>query len=198
MPIDDQYQYALGADRARYQKMREEDLARQQQEQQQEEIEKNKMSWFIFIPCITLSILADITELITLGTIGWFLGLIIDIILLIVLGLSRSGRKQFKKWVIAIAAEKIPVVAFLPFRTLFLIWSFIASRPKMLAVVQKGLAIASKVPSPISAELKGVSAAVDIGAQLQRTKTAGTSFDERTSALTSAYKSFREASKKAV
>ena len=151
MPPDDQYYYDLAYERAQYDRLMQAELARQQQEQQQEEIEKNKMSWFVFMPCIALSILADVVEIFTVGTLGWLLGIFVDIILLLVLGLSRSGRKQFKKWLVALGLESIPFVAFLPFRTLSIIWAFVSSRPKLMAIVQKGLAVASKIPSPISA-----------------------------------------------
>jgi len=160
-----QYQYALEEDRAR-QRLRVEELERQQ-EQQREELEKNKISWFTFIPCLILSIMADIVEAGTVGTVGWLFGIFVDIILLFVLGLSRSGRKQFKKWLTAIGLEKIPIVDAIPFRTFFLVWSFISSRPKTLKIVQKGLAIASKVPSPIAPELKTASRAVNIGVGAQ-------------------------------
>lgn len=197
MAVDDQYYYNLAYERTQYNRQMQQAALARQQQQQQEELEKNKMSWLTFIPCLILAILADVVEIVTVGTLGWFLGIFVDIILLLVLGLSRSGRKQFKKWLTAIGLEKIPIVGAIPFRTFFLVWSFISSRPKLLGVVQKGLAIASKVPSPIAPELKAVSKAVDIGARLQRAKTAGTTIDERSSALTSAYKTFREANKKA-
>ena len=138
-----QYQYALEEDRALQRLWAEEELARQQ-EQQREELEKNKISWLTFIPCLILSIIADIVEAGTAGTLGWLFGIFVDIILLLVLGLSRGGRKQFKKWLTAIGLEKIPIIDAIPFRTFFLVWAFISSRPKLLKTLQKGLAMASK------------------------------------------------------
>jgi len=137
-----QYQYALEEDRA-LQRLWAEESARQQ-EQQREELEKNKISWLTFIPCLILSIIADIVEAGTAGTLGWLFGIFVDIILLLVLGLSRGGRKQFKKWLTAIGLEKIPIIDAIPFRTFFLVWAFISSRPKLLKTLQKGLAMASK------------------------------------------------------
>lgn len=188
---EQQYQYALEENRARQRLSAEEDLARQQQEQQEKGVEANKMSWLLFMPAIILSIIADVVEILTAGTLGWFVGLFVDIILLFMLGLSRSGRKQFKKWLVMLAGESIPFVAFLPLRTIGIIWSFMSSRPKMLAVVQKGLSIASKIPSPISAELKGVSKAVDIGARVQQMQQSGASTGNQLSALASNYKSLK-------
>jgi Flp pilus assembly protein TadB len=164
-----QYQYALEEDRAHQRLWTEEELARQQ-EQQKEELEKNKISWLTFIPCLILSIIADIVEAGTAGTLGWLFGIFVDIILLLVLGLSRGGRKQFKKWLTSIGLEKIPIIDAIPFRTFLLVWSFISSRPKLLKTMQKGLAVASKIPSPIAPELKAVSRAVDIGVGIQQMK----------------------------
>jgi hypothetical protein len=188
---EQQYQYALEEDRALQRLGAEEELARQQ-EQQREELEKNKISWLTFIPCLILSIMADIAEAGTVGTLGWFFGIFVDIILLFVLGLSRSGRKQFKKWLTAIGLEKIPFVDAIPFRTFFLVWSFISSRPKTLKIVQKGLAIASKVPSPIAPELKAASRAVDIGVGIQQMKESKMSGGEKISVLSSTYRSLKD------
>lgn len=191
MPATDQYYYDLAYERAQYDRQMQQEALVRQQQQQQEEIEKNKMSWWVFIPLLILSIIADVVELVTAGTLGWFLGIFVDIILLLVLGLSRSGRKQFKKWLTAIGLEKIPFVGAIPFRTFFLVWSFISSRPKLLGIVQKGLAIAAKIPSPIAPELKAVSKAVDIGAKIEQVRRAP-SMDARASYLASAYQDYKD------
>ena len=132
---DDQYYYDLKADQARYQKMREEDLARQQAEEEQKQ---ERMGWGIFLVALVLSLIADAAEAITLGTIGWFIGFVIDLILLAMLGLSKAGRKQWKKWVWGPLIEKVPILATVPlFRAAFLTWSFVSSRSSIMRQVSK-------------------------------------------------------------
>lgn len=135
MAVDDQYYYDLASDRARYQKMREEDLARQQAEEKQKQ---ERMGWGIFLIALFLSLVADVAELLTAGTLGWFVGFVIDLILLAMLGLSKAGRKQWKKWVWGPVIEKVPILATVPlFRAAFLTWSFISSRSTVLQQLSK-------------------------------------------------------------
>lgn len=135
LPNDDQYYYALKADQARYQKMREEDLARQQTEEEQKQ---ERMGWGIFLIALFLSLIADVIELLTVGTLGWFVGFIIDLILLAMLGLSKAGRKQWKKWIWGPIIEKVPILAAVPlFRAAFLTWAFISSRSTILQHLSK-------------------------------------------------------------
>ena len=98
---EQQYQYALEEDRAR-QRLEAESLAQQQGSSQ------DKMGWGIFIVALILSLIADAVELITAGTLGWFVGLFIDLILLVMLGFSKAGRKQFKKWIWGPLIETVP------------------------------------------------------------------------------------------
>ena len=136
---DDQYQYALEADRARYQKMREEDSARQQVEEEQKQ---ERMGWRIFLIALFLSLIADLAELFTLGTLGWFVGFIIDLLLLAMLGFSKAGRKQWKKWIWGPIIEKVPILATIPlFRAAFLTWSFISSRSTVLQQLSKAASL---------------------------------------------------------
>lgn len=94
------------------------------------------MGWGIFLAALVLSLIADVVEFFTVGTIGWFVGLIIDLILLAMLGFSKAGQKQFKKWIWGPLIEKIPILATIPlFRVGFLIWAFVSSRSKKLQAV---------------------------------------------------------------
>lgn len=102
---------------------------------QKEEQEKNKMGWGVFLLTLPLSIIADTIEIITLGTLGWFIGLGIDFILFLILGFTRAGRKQWKKLISALLAESVPFINVLPIRTIMLIWSFMASRSKLLEML---------------------------------------------------------------
>jgi len=84
-------------------------------------------------------VIGDVIDFFTAGTIGWLIGIFIDLILLALLGISKSGRKQWKKWVTGLVGESIPIVAVLPLRSISLIWSFIFSRSAKLQTVS-GLA----------------------------------------------------------
>jgi hypothetical protein len=96
------------------------------------------MGWGIFLIALVLSLIADVVELITAGTLGWFVGLFIDLILLVMLGFSKAGRKQFKKWIWGPLIETIPILSTIPlFRVAFLIWAFASSRSKTLQAVSK-------------------------------------------------------------
>jgi hypothetical protein len=131
MDAEQQYQYALEEDRAR-QRLEAENLAQQQEPPQA------RMGWGIFLIALILSLIADIVEALTAGTIGWFVGLFIDLILFAMLGFSKAGRKQFKKWIWGPLIEAIPILSTVPFfRAGFLIWAFVSSRSKMLQAVSK-------------------------------------------------------------
>lgn len=92
---------------------------------------EEKMGIFFFLAALTLSVIGDLIDFFTAGTIGWLIGLLIDGILAMMFGFSSSGRKQFKKMLIAFIGESIPFIAMLPFRTITTIWSFISSRSKI-------------------------------------------------------------------
>ncbi len=144
MPTQEEsYKYALEEDRARQRLLAEEDSARQQ-----EEVEA-RMGWGIFLTALILSLVADAAEFFTAGTLGWFVGLVIDLILLLMLGLSTAGRKQFKKWIWGPVIETVPLLSTFPFiRVAFLIWSFVSSRSKKLRAVAEiaSTGLAKKAP----------------------------------------------------
>jgi len=105
--------------------------ARLQEEQEEREpgtTGPEKMSLLLFLPLLFLCVVGDLIDIFTAGTIGWGIGLFIDAVLLISTGLSKSGRKQFKRILIGAVADSFPFVAFLPFRSIFLVWAFIKSR----------------------------------------------------------------------
>ena len=82
----------------------------------------------LFVILLILCVIADLIDIITAGTVGWLIGLFVDAVLLLAMGISKSGRKQFKRMVVGVIGDSIPLLAFLPFRSLFLVWSFIKSR----------------------------------------------------------------------
>ncbi len=127
---EQQYQYALEEDRARQRLWAEEDLAHKQENAQA------RMGWGIFLIALLLSLIADVVEFFTAGTLGWFVGLFVDLILLAMLGFSKAGKKQFKKWIWGPLIEKIPILSTIPlFRVGFLIWAFVSSRSKTLQAI---------------------------------------------------------------
>ncbi|MEK7507417.1 MAG: hypothetical protein AAB585_02685 [Patescibacteria group bacterium] len=131
MTDEERVKYELELDRLRYQR----ELAAEQAEEQSKQ-KQAKMGWGIFLIALLLSLVADAIELFTLGTIGWLVGLFIDLILFLMLGFTAAGRKQFKKWIWGPLIEKIPFLNTIPFiRAGFLIWSFVSSRSQLVQKV---------------------------------------------------------------
>ncbi len=171
MPEDPQqnYQEQLESDRA----LAQAETDREEEDKENQPKEPPKMGWGIFIFAMFLSVIADTIEIFTLGTIGWVTGLVIDFILFIALGFSKAARKQWQKLLGALFVESFPILNTLPLRSVMITWSFIASRPKLMSKIQKGLKIASIVPSPISAELKVASKAFNVAANVERAQQGG-------------------------
>lgn len=90
--------------------------------------ELERMGVMFFAILLILCIIADFVDMLTAGTIGWIVGLFVDGILLIATGLTKAGRKQFKRIVASVIGEKVPILNILPLRSFFLIWSFVKSR----------------------------------------------------------------------
>jgi hypothetical protein len=135
---EQQNQYDLERERASYQQV-------QQLESEQQEQENSKMGWGLFLIALVLGLIADVVELLTVGTLGWFVGFIIDLILAGMLGLSASGRKQWKKWVWGPIIETVPILSTIPlFRAAFLIWSFASSRSTTLQAISSATSLGSK------------------------------------------------------
>ncbi len=108
--------------------------ARQIEESPAEKDEQNQnqpIGWGIFLAAATIGLIADAVELFTLGTIGWFVGLFLDFVLVFILLLSKPTRKLWMKWTWGPIIEKIPIINIIPLmRVAFLIWAFISSRSK--------------------------------------------------------------------
>ncbi len=147
---EQEYMYQLELARAQQRMFQDEENARMEEESQK----PVPMGVIFFGILLIICLIADLIDIFTGGTVGWVIGLFVDLILLIFIGISKSGRKQFKRILAGIVGDSIPIVAFLPFRTVFLIWAFMSSRPKLMAGINKTLKIASKIPSPIQAQLK--------------------------------------------
>jgi len=128
MPEEQQqnYQEQLESNRALYQTEQE----REAEEKENQPQQTPQMDTMFFAILLILCIVADFIDIITVGTIGWLVGLFVDAILLFSVGLSKGGRKQFKRMLIGVIGETLPIplLAILPFRSLFLIWSFVKSR----------------------------------------------------------------------
>ena len=137
MPEDQEqnYQEQLESDRA---------FSRAEQEREDEERKNQpetpaRMGTMFFAILLLLCVVADFFDMITAGTIGWLVGLFVDAFLLLSVGLSKAGRKQFKRILIGVIGETIPIplLAILPFRSFFLVWSFLKSRYQL--PIQLGL-----------------------------------------------------------
>ena len=127
-----------------YQEQLESDRALSQIETEKEEEQKEnqsetpaKMDTMMFAILLLLCVIADFIDMLTVGTIGWLIGFFVDGILLLAIGLSKGGRKQFKRMVIGVIGDSIPILAILPFRSFFLVWSFVKSRYEL--PIQLGL-----------------------------------------------------------
>ncbi len=110
---------------------RQEYMARLEAEQEEREsVPRNSsgMSWLLFLPLLIMCAASDILDVFTAGTIGWVAGLFVDGVLLLAVGLNKAGRKQFKRILVGALGDSIPIIAFLPLRSIFLIWAFIKSR----------------------------------------------------------------------
>ncbi len=131
------YQEQLESDRALDRRQIEEDEKLKKSRQDQQDKESGRMGVMLFAPLLILCVLADLLDMFTLGTIGWVVGFFVDAVLLLSFGLSSGGRKQFKRMVIGVVGDSIPGIAILPFRTFFLVWSFVKSRHEL--PIQLGL-----------------------------------------------------------
>lgn len=136
MPLtEEQYQEQLESDRAIYQS--EQEKAEEEKKNQPQKLEKMGIMFFSIL--LLLCVVADFIDILTVGTIGWLVGLFVDAVLLLASGLSKAGRKQFKRILLGVIGETIPIplLAIAPFRSLFLTWSFVQSRHEL--PIQLGL-----------------------------------------------------------
>lgn len=104
------------------------DIEGEEQKEQNQPEKLERMGIVFFTILLLLCVVADFIDMLTAGTIGWLVGLFVDGILLLAIGLTKAGRKQFKKIIIGVIGEKVPFVNILPLRSFFLIWSFVKSR----------------------------------------------------------------------
>lgn len=132
--LEQQYQYELATDRIRRQKMLEVEAAPEQEKNEQE---ATRMGWGFFLFLLAVCLILDTIDAFTVGTLGWFTGIIGDLFLAVVSGMSKSGRKQFKKIIAGLLGETIPLINVLPLRTGFLIWGFVSSRSATLQQIGK-------------------------------------------------------------
>ena len=134
---EQEYAYQLELVRAQQRMSDEEEAARLEEESKK----PVPMSWLLFLFMLLISVILDVIDIFTGGTIGWLIGIFGDLLLLAFVGISKSGRKQFKKIIIGLLGDSIPIVAFLPIRSIFLVWAFMSSRSTKLQAVGQ---IASK------------------------------------------------------
>ena len=142
---EQEYAYQLELVRAQQRMSDEEEAARLEEESKK----PVPMSWLLFLFMLLISVILDVIDIFTGGTIGWLIGIFGDLLLLEFVGISKSGRKQFKKIIIGLLGDSIPIVAFLPIRSIFLVWAFMSSRStKLQAVGQIASKAALTHPAP--------------------------------------------------
>ncbi|MEK7583119.1 MAG: hypothetical protein AAB483_01795 [Patescibacteria group bacterium] len=153
---DNIYSFQLAQERRRAQLQGAEDQEQKRQEQADQKL---------FRSVLKISIILDAIDIVSLGTIGWFIGCIGDLYLYKKTGQSKAGRAQKKKIIIAIVGEKIPIVNILPLRTIMAIFSnpkIMAKIAQRLQTASKILNVAAKIPTPIAPELKAASKVVNL------------------------------------
>ena len=80
-----------------------------------------RLSGGVFLLVLIISVMADIAEALTLGTLGWFIGSAVDLVLLFIFGFSI--KKQMKSVVLVSLVELIPGLDILPFRTFYILFA---------------------------------------------------------------------------
>ena len=111
--------------------------AKEEEDKKSQPEESPKMGTMLFVILLLLCVIGDLIDILTVGTIGWMIGFVVDAILLLSIGLSKGGRKQFKRMLVGVIGDSIPILAVLPFRSFFLVWSFVKSRYEL--PIQLGL-----------------------------------------------------------
>lgn len=122
--------------------------ARQIQDAPDPADQKQPMGLAFFLPVLGFTVILDLVDAFTAGTIGWLVGIFGDMVLLLVFGMSKGGRKQLRKMLISVLGEKIPVVATLPLRTVMLVIAYVQSNPKITERLGTVAKVAGYIPTP--------------------------------------------------
>ena len=132
MPEDQQqnYQEQLESDRAFYQAEQErEDEERTNKLKNTVPQKMGAGSYVLLLFAFFIDVLEIITTYTGIGAVVSIpLGLLVDVIIFMGIGLSKNTRKQWKRFAVGFVGENFPIVAslleFIPFRTLSLIWMY--------------------------------------------------------------------------
>ncbi|KKS24844.1 MAG: hypothetical protein A2736_00355 [Candidatus Yanofskybacteria bacterium RIFCSPHIGHO2_01_FULL_41_27] len=128
---EQEYVYQLELARAQQRMLQDEETARMEEESQK----PVPMGLLLFLFMLLVTVILDVIDIFTGGTLGWLIGIFGDLLLLVFVGISKSGRKQFKRIIAGLLGDSIPIIAFLPIRTIFLVWAFLSSRSTKLQAV---------------------------------------------------------------
>lgn len=128
---EEQYQEQLESQRA----LDQAESDRKEEEKSNQPQKPEKMGVMFFSIFLLLCIIGDLIDIFTVGTIGWLVGLFIDGIVLLATGMSKAGRKQFKVIAVGLIGDSVPILAVLPFRSIFLTWGFIKSRSSIASAI---------------------------------------------------------------
>lgn len=102
--------------------------ARQEGDEASEEKVKNegkRLSLFAFVCFLIFFLILDAIDFFTVGTVGWVIGLIGDGIAWYVLHQNKTNREQYRKILIGMFGDTIPVLSTLPLRSIVLVWTYI-------------------------------------------------------------------------
>lgn len=114
---------------ATLQEIRAREITETEEQKTQPEINApaQKMGTTLFFILLLLCIFGDLIEIFTVGTIGWLTGLAIDGILLLSIGVTKNAKKQFKRILVGVIGETVPIINILPLRSVFLVWAYVKS-----------------------------------------------------------------------
>jgi hypothetical protein len=88
-----------------------------------------------FLLTLALAVFADAVEVFTLGTLGWFISILIDIKIANEIRKSKlfTTAEKWKFIFVGLVGERVPGLNILPMRSVAVIWMYIASRSKVAA-----------------------------------------------------------------
>lgn len=144
----DNFEYNLAADRASSSQAErlQAGQANAEDAENPQAQERVPMGWAFFLFLVIISLILDVVDFFTGGTIGWVIGILGDLFLAAISGMSKSGRKQFKKLLVGFLGETIlPVIDVLPFRTTMVVWAFASSRSTKLQQISAAASSVGKI-----------------------------------------------------
>ncbi len=99
--------------------------------------QQKRMGILIFLISLFLMLLQTGVEWLTAGTIGWFVGVLISILLFVMLRPYTKSLKRAKFFMnSSLVIDAIPVIDLIPIDIVALVFTFVKSRSKLLQKVE--------------------------------------------------------------